>query len=151
MSRYTIHYRDAVNTLNEQLVSVNSREDLYHSSDYYLRTGTDTLQSWISSSSSYISSPRWLSAHSEATQNCFIRLFLGLSNWWLLGFCFLWVTPRCLNLMCRRLGTLCLFLLRRWCKQESANRKNTVFRTRWKFEIKMVTCLFFNIVELGIF
>jgi len=35
-----------------------------------------------------------------------------------------------------------LFHLRRRCNQESANRKNTAFRTRRKLEIKMVTCKF---------
>jgi hypothetical protein len=31
---------------------------------------------------------------------------------------FFWVIPRNLNFMCRRFGTLCLFHLHRWCKQE---------------------------------
>jgi len=36
-----------------------------------------------------------------------------------------WVIPWRLNFKCRRFGTLCLFHLHRWCKQEEYNFQNT--------------------------
>ena len=33
---------------------------------------------------------------------------------------FFWVIPNCVNFMCRRFETLCLFHLHRWCKLTQA-------------------------------
>jgi hypothetical protein len=76
---------------------------------------------------------------------------------------FFWVTHWCLNFICRRFGTLCLFLLpaytayeartdrefwnvRKYTSEdgESLKRKNTTFRRWRKFEIKkhsLLLCL----------
>jgi hypothetical protein len=34
---------------------------------------------------------------------------------------FFWVIPRRLNFMFRRFGPICLFLLKKWCKQDTKN------------------------------
>jgi len=55
---------------------------------------------------------------------------------------FFWVIPRCLNFICRRFGTLCLFLLHRhvgahattclwrWNRQSVPKRRHIKFRRR---------------------
>jgi hypothetical protein len=75
----------------------------------------------------YISLSLWL-----AKGYYCLSWFQTFAMFWML-YSFFWVIPRRQNFMCWRFGTMCLFRLRRWCKQLSAlttyeDGTDTVFR-----------------------
>ena len=65
-------------------------------------------------------------------------LFQTFAVFWML-YVFFWVIPRCLNFICQRFGTLCLFHLHRQVRVERWNRQSVSKHQHIKFRPRGIT------------